>query len=239
MDESTPDGDASKNAHYFRPTSIATGLPWHVARRKRDRQLIAAAKKGLAVKGGLAPSINGHAASSRLSPSSTMAFGGGPEGEGEEQVDISIDEALQRGADVNAADYNGNTALHYACEEGYLDVVEYLLQQRVPPCRRCIPTEGRSSRASPPCIPVVAAMNTHPAYPHRRPASEWPGRSFRLCHHSTPFLQSPARPFPISLTAPLFRQDISVDATATMDWTPLHSAAYKGRTDIIKMVRAE
>ena len=24
-----------------------------------------------------------------------------------------------------------------------------------------------------------------------------------------------------------------------MDWTPLHSAAYKGRTDIIKMVRAE
>lgn len=164
MDDSPHEGgEASKNAHYFRPTSIATGLPWHVARRKRDRQLIAAAKKGLAVKGGIPLSSIGHSGGF-LSPSST-GFGAGTEGEAEEQageVDISIDEALQRGADVNAADYNGNTALHYACEEGYVDVVEYLLQKK----------------------------------------------------------------------------DISVDATATMDWTPLHSAAYKGRTDIIKMMIA-
>lgn len=135
MDDSPHEGgEASKNAHYFRPTSIATGLPWHVARRKRDRQLIAAAKKGLAVKGGIPLSSIGHSGGF-LSPSST-GFGAGTEGEAEEQageVDISIDEALQRGADVNAADYNGNTALHYACEEGYVDVVEYLLQKKVRP----------------------------------------------------------------------------------------------------------
>jgi len=158
MDESQ-DGDAKK-AHHFRPTSIATGLPWHVARRKRDRQLIAAAKKGLAFKGG---AQRGDHSMIGRSSSSNSGEGGAEEEEGEDQageMDISIDEALQRGADVNAADYNGNTALHYACEEGYADVVEYLLQKK----------------------------------------------------------------------------DISVDATATMDWTPLHSAAYKGRTEIIRMV---
>jgi hypothetical protein len=32
-----------------------------------------------------------------------------------------------RGADVNIADYNGSTALHYACEEGYDELVQFLL----------------------------------------------------------------------------------------------------------------
>ena len=117
-----------------RTVSFTTGLPWHISSRKRDRQLLSAAKKGLLYSGVHRPAEHAGHEDNRASPE-------GDEGPHEEEhaafmhfhlpgfagAEASVDEALKRGADINAADYNGNTALHYACEEGYLELVQYLL----------------------------------------------------------------------------------------------------------------
>jgi hypothetical protein len=140
----------------LRPVSFATGLPWHLASRKRDRQLLLAAKKGQVHAqrpgrtasgahgaGGLAGHALGHdheqtsLEGAEQRPSSRE---GGPHEDSHQRfmhlgrtwgagadAEMSVDEALRRGADINVADYNGNTALHYACEEGYQELVEYLL----------------------------------------------------------------------------------------------------------------
>lgn len=143
-----------------RLVSFATGLPWHVASRHRDRQLIRAAKKG---------HLSNHSRT-RDASRDGAAFLSAADEEGEESAgflryfnffgesEISVEEALAKGADVNAADFSGNTALHYACEEGYDDLVKFLL----------------------------------------------------AC------------------------DDVSTDVTATMDWTPLHCAASKGRVETIQ-----
>ena len=147
-----PDLENSESAPP-RLVSFATGLPWHVASRHRDRQLIRAAKKG-------------HHRSTRA-PAQDGASAADEEGESAgflryfnifDESELSVEEALAKGADVNAADFSGNTALHYACEEGYEELAQFLLE----------------------------------------------------------------------------RDDISIDVTATMDWTPLHCAASKGRVQTIR-----
>lgn len=40
-----PDHGQNENLSNLRPTSIATGLPWHVATGRLDKQLLTAAKK--------------------------------------------------------------------------------------------------------------------------------------------------------------------------------------------------
>ena len=161
-------GDPADSAHYGaaathapRPVSFATGLPWHVASRNRDRQLIRAAKKGHLSNGEGRARHGAH----------DVAFPAAADDEDEEHAgflhhlgvmkfneEISVEEALLKGADVNAADFSGNTALHYACEEGYQELAEFLLT----------------------------------------------------------------------------RDDVSIDVAATMDWTPLHCAASKGRVAMMR-----
>jgi len=156
--------------------SFATGLRWHIATGKRDRQLIAAAKKGRLNHSPLV-SINhsqetgGHvrqaderiildAAPRELEETEEPARLGIWVALGFQEDEISVVEALELGADVNAAEVDGNTALHYACEEGYHQLLEFLLS----------------------------------------------------C------------------------EDISIDVTAAMDWTPLHCAANKGRVEAITLL---
>ena len=145
--------------------SFATGLRWHIASGKRDRQLIAAAKKGrlnhspsplVNVDAGIIPD----AAPRDLEETEEPARLGIWVALGFQEDEVSVVEALELGADVNAAEVDGNTALHYACEEGYHQLLEFLLS-----------CEG-----------------------------------------------------------------ISIDVTATMDWTPLHCAANKGRVEAITLL---
>ena len=157
--DSAHDGAAA--THAPRPVSFATGLPWHVASRNRDRQLIRAAKKAH-LSNNVGRSRDG--AHDVAFPSAADDEDEGPAGFlhhlGVMKVndEVSVEEALLKGADVNAADFSGNTALHYACEEGYQELAEFLLA----------------------------------------------------------------------------RDDVSVDAAATMDWTPLHCAASKGRVAMMR-----
>jgi hypothetical protein len=127
-----------------RTVSFTTGLPWHISSRKRDRQLLNAAKKGLLYSGVHRPAEHAGHEHDRASQEGgdqrrhDWHSDEGPHHElhagfmhfhlpGFAGAEASVDEALKRGADINAADYNGNTALHYACEEGYLELVQYLL----------------------------------------------------------------------------------------------------------------
>ena len=158
-----------------RTVAFTTGLPWHISSGKRDRQLLNAAKKGLLYSGVHRPAehAQGHeqirASGDKLRHSQLSDQGLHEEEHawfmhfhlpGFAGAAASVDEALKRGADINAADYNGNTALHYACEEGYVELVQYLLSL----------------------------------------------------------------------------EDVSIDVASMMDWTPLHCAASKGRTEAIRLL---
>jgi len=144
-----------------RLVSFATGLPWHIASRNKDRQLLSAAKKGNLH--AISRPEQGKQGSDELSAHDDEHDEREQAGfllsmmPGVDEAGISVESALKRGADVNAADFDGNTALHYACEEGYQELTEFLLA----------------------------------------------------------------------------REDISINCTATMDWTPLHCASSKGRVEAI------
>ena len=114
-----PNCGQSESLSNLRPVSIATGLPWHVATGRLDKQLLTAAKKdNLKNHHTVITDMDRHNRSESMIEEEWF---------GENPLDVSLDEALQRGADVNSAGHNGNTALHYACEEGYEDVVKFLL----------------------------------------------------------------------------------------------------------------
>jgi hypothetical protein len=113
----------------IRPVSFATGLPWQVAAQKRDLQLLTAAKKGFL--GEVADNEGSFSFNSAIHDTGQASLDAYPVGLGwarGAEEEISVVEALRLGADVNAADNNGNTALHYACEEGYTEMAEFLLK---------------------------------------------------------------------------------------------------------------
>ena len=113
--------------------SFATGLPWLVAARACDWWLLSAAKQGNLGGAATADDRKDPVEGSRTSLDPFAADDLSPPG----MMDVfraqdcppglSVEEALKRGADVNVADDDGSTALHYACMEGYQELTEFLL----------------------------------------------------------------------------------------------------------------
>jgi ankyrin repeat protein/beta-lactamase regulating signal transducer with metallopeptidase domain len=160
---------------------------------------------------------------------------------------------LEQGADVNAEDFRGATALHYAARGGFQEMVEVLLAKGANVnaiAYGSSAAEHALGNGRPAIVELLSAKGAADVPPlhlavhkrdlaHVRDLLEKGADVKQRTQHGIAPLHVAARTGHTEIAALLLDKGANVNAADNLNWTPLHYAAENGHKDVVELLLAK